>query len=220
MWYNNPILRAVLQSSLKRSNQRIVQLAKKFGTNSPIYKYETDKFFSPNYKNFMSVSSSGNLKFDVRKLNKYILSGQADRSVVNQLLSQAAGIRINEDGSVTQLANEGVKTITQIRNRAMKRAARMGVDPYEMNNEELAHFENEMISFGSNFQTAYDSFMARYKEEKAKNDPIIGQMYNSNGRKGRLSYKQMIEINRRFNEYKANEKLGIEKFEAKNGKDL
>lgn len=217
MWYNNPILRTVLQSNFKRSNQRIAMLAKKFGKNSPIYKYETDKFFAPNYKQFMSTSTSGNLKFDVKKLNKYILSGQADRGVVNQLLSQAAGIRIEADGSVTQLANEGVKTITQIRKRAMKRAERMGVDPYEMTNEELAHFENEMISFASNFQTAYDAFIAKYGEQKARDDVYIGQMYD---RKGKLSYKKMIDINRRFNYYKEQERLGVNKFEQKNGVNL
>lgn len=217
-WYNNPVLRASLQSAFKRSNQRIVTLGKKFGKTSPIYKNEIDKFFSPNYKQFMSTSKSGNLKFDVRSLNKYILSGEADRGVVNQLLTQAAGIRIDEQGNVYDVKNEGIKTVDQIRERARKRASRMGMDPHEMDNEELAQFENEMIDFGANFQVAYDAFIARYGEQAARDDIYIGQMYDRGGK--RLSYNKMIEINRRFNSYKDNERKNIQSFEDVNGGNL
>ena len=217
-WYNNPVLRASLQSAFKRSNQRIVSLAKKYGTTSPIYKNEIDKFFAPNYKQFMSTSKSGYLKFDVKALNKYILSGNADRGVVNQLLSQAAGVRIGEAGNVYQLANEGVKTVGQIKERARKRAIRMGIDPREMEDEELTKFENEMIDFTSNFQYAYDAFIARYGEETARQDALISQMYDRGGKK--LSYTKMIEINRRFNAYKNNERINVEDFESINGGNL
>lgn len=216
-WYNNPILRTVLQSSFKRSNQRIASLAKKYGKHSAIYKNEVDKFSAPNYKRFMSTSKSGNLKFDVRSFNKYILSGKSDRSVVNQLLSQAAGIRIEKNGEVSQVKGSGIKTVGQIKKRAESRAMRAGMDPYEMTDEELTDFENKMLDFSSNFQAAYDRFIAEYGEKEAKSNDVISQMYD---RTGRLTYRQMIDISREFNSYKDDMKRKIGEFEDENGGDL
>ena len=227
-WYENPVLRATLQSALKRSNARIANLAKKYGTSSPVYKKETDKFFAPNYKQFMSISQGGkkvgnnvtiggNLKFDVKSINKYILSGTADRSQVNQLLAEAAGIKIDPEGNVVPIQKGGIKTITQIRKGASQTAKNMGINPHEMTNEELDVFANEIADFASNFQVAYDAFIARYGEETARQDPYIGQMYD---RKKALSYSKMIEINRRFNEYKEDERLFVNNFEGDNGGNL
>ena len=228
MWYENPVLRATLQSAFKRSNARIANLAKQYGRSSAIYKKETDKFFAPNYKQFMSISQAGkkvgrnittggNLKFDVKKLNKYILSGNADRGTVNQLLSEAVGLRIDANGNIEPVKQGGIKTITQIRKSASKTARNMGINPHEMTNQELDKFANEITDFSSNFQVAYDAFIARYGEDVARKDPYIGQMYD---RKKALSYSKMIEINRRFNAYKNNEKMLINEFEDYNGGDL
>ena len=228
MWYENPVLRATLQSAFKRSNARIANLAKQYGRSSAIYKKETDKFFAPNYKQFMSISQAGkkvgrnittggNLKFDVKKLNKYILSGNADRGTVNQLLSEAVGLRIDANGNIEPVKQGGIKTITQIRKSAARTAKNMGIDPHKMTDEELDKFANTVTDFASNFQVAYDAFIANYKEDKARADGVIGQMYD---RKKPLTYKQMIDINKRFNEYKAAEAMGVNDFESKYGKDL
>ena len=237
-WYDNPILRSSLQSAFKRSNARIVNIAKRYGTSSPIYKATMDKFSKPNYSKFIGTSESGRKfykyvdgqkviknittggyqKFKVHEINKYILSGKADRSVVNQLLSETIGYRVNEKGELEKLKNGGgIQTVTQIRKSAARTAKNMGIDPHEMTDEELDKFANTVTDFASNFQVAYDAFIANYKEDKARADDVIGQMYD---RKKPLTYKQMIDINKRFNEYKEAEAMEVNDFENKYGKDL
>ena len=240
MWYENPLLRTALQSAFKRSNARIVNLAKKYGTSSPVYKSELDKFSKPNYKQFMDISKSGRSfykyvdgqkvlknvttggyeKFNVKKINQYILSGNADRSVVNQLLSEAIGYRINEKGDLEKLRHGGgISTVSDIRKTASQAAKRMGINPHEMNNAELDKFANAIMDFRSNFQTSYDEFMAAsYGGPKVgSKDAVISQMYD---RKKALTYDQMIEINQRFNDYKNGLRFGVEADETELGKDL
>ena len=117
LWYQNPLLRAILQSSFKVSNQRIASIAKRYGTRSFTYQQYISKFEKPMYKEFVTISEAGkkvgrnistggNLKFDVKAINKMILSGKANRETVNQLLAEAAGIRIEKDGTVTKLTGD------------------------------------------------------------------------------------------------------------------
>ena len=127
------------------------------------------------------------------------------------------GDAIDASGNIEPVKQGGIKTITQIRKGASKTAMNMGINPHEMSNEELDKFANEITDFASNFQVAYDAFIARYGEDVARKDPYIGQMYD---RKKALSYNKMIEINRRFNAYKNNEKMLINEFENYNGGDL
>ena len=227
-WYQNPMLRTLLQSAFKRSNARIANLAKQYGKTSAIYKKETDKFAQPFYRDFMSISQTGkkygrniskggNLKFDVRKINKWILSGDADRSIVNQMLSESVGLRIDPQGNIQPVSAGGIKTISQIRKGASQTAKNMGINPHEMTNEELDEFANAITEFSSNFQVSYDAFIAEYGEKAARADNLISQMYD---RKKPLTYQKMIEINKRFNEYKQREKMAIEDIEATFGGDL
>ena len=227
-WYQNPMLRTILQSAFKRSNARIANLAKKYGKTSAIYKKETDKFSQPFYRDFMSISQAGkkygrniskggNLKFDVRKINKWIFSGDADRSIVNQMLSESVGLRIDPQGNIQPVSVGGIKTISQIRKQASQTAKNMGINPHKMTNEELDEFANAITEFSSNFQVSYDAFIAEYGEKAARADNLISQMYD---RKKPLTYQKMIEINKRFNEYKQREKMAIEDIEATFGGDL
>ena len=214
LWYQNPVLRAALQSSFKVSNQRIVSLAKKYGKNSYVYKKETSFLQKDMFKPFTATSKSGYPKLDVRSINKSILSGKVDRSEVNQFLSQAAGIRIDADGNIKKLPEQGIATITQIRERAKKRAERLGEPVKEWNVQDLDDFAELLEEFSANFETEYEHAVAEYGEQALRDDPVTQQLYGEHRHGRKLTYNQMTDIMKAFKamgESQTNQALTFEK---------
>lgn len=225
MWYQNPLLRTVLQMTLKKSNQRLVQLAKTFGPNSEIYKREAKILQTGAARQYVGTSASGFDKVDISKLNKDIFRGNLSRADLNQLLSQVAGIKVDQNGDVIQIADQGVKTVGQIRKAAKKRLERMGEDPSELTADEVIDLYEDILGFENSLQTAYDVAMARMSESEIKKDPVTSRLWSSKhgGRRAdgeRLTYNELKEIRDRFVTLAAKAKRQTLSFEAGNTNEL
>ena len=186
-----------ITSALKRANQRIAQISKTYGRGSSVYKQEAGKFLKGSYAPYVGVSKSGNIKFDIRAINKLIRS-QGDSSEVQRLLAETAGIKFDAEGNMKELKGGGVSTLARIQRRTEKRLERLGEDPGDYTKAELRRKAEELAKFSENFQTSYDTFIAKYGEDKARKNPIISKLYKS-GRKGkkkgkRLTYDVLTDI--------------------------
>ena len=111
-------LEAQIRSALKRSNQRIAQIGKTYGTNSSVYKQEAGKFLKgafagytttsqggkewyrkdPNTgeKKLYAVAKGGNIKFDIKKIMKDLKKEGASPKM-KTLLAEIAGIRLYQE---------------------------------------------------------------------------------------------------------------------------
>lgn len=221
MWYQNPMLRTILQMTLKKSNQRIVQLSKTYGPNSSVFKQATAVLQKSGVSQFVSQSKSGNIKVDIRKINRLIASGKANRNELNQVLAQIAGVKIDENGDIKELTNQGIKTVSQIRKATKKKLANMGEDPKEMTDKEVDRITEKLAAFSESFDTSYDVAMGRLGEKKLKTDPITRKLWGSNrGRKGRLTYRELDEIMERLQEMIQESKQDALSVEKKNGGNI
>lgn len=202
-WYKNPTLTPYIQSALKRSNQRMATLIKTFGENSPVVKHEIGKFKKGGYSDWLSksvggkkhgrsISAGGNVKFDVRSINKAIRSGSVSRSEINRFLADAAGIIIDPDGSVRELKGGGIQTPAKVLRKTEKKLMSMGEDPSELSKKELIDITEQLAEFSESFDTTYDAFKNKIGIEEGKTDPTIGQLWGE--REHRLTYKQLQEI--------------------------
>lgn len=204
-WYENPEITKEVQRTLKRANQRIVQVAKTFGKDSSTYNQYVGKTLSKRIvKDFVTVSEGGKKvgkgvtkggyqKLDVRSINKMIRSGNADLSKVNQILAEFGGIRITPKGQIREVEGGGVPTLTSIEQRTRQKIENMGDSPDMYSKKEVRDITEELAEFSKNFQTVYDDYKAEFGIEAGADDPVIGQLYGKN-RSGRLSYKKLQDI--------------------------
>ena len=221
MWYQNPMLRTILQMTLKKSNQRIVQLSKTYGPNSSLFKQATAVLQKSGVSQFVSQSKSGNIKVDIRKINRLIASGKANRNELNQVLAQIAGVKIDENGDIKELTNQGIKTVSQIRKDTKKKLANMGEDPKEMTDKEVDRIAEKLAAFSEAFDTAYNVAISRLGEKKLSTDPITKKLWGSNRvRKGRLTYRELEEIMDRLQEMIQKSKQDALSVEKKNGGNI
>ncbi len=226
MAYYNPVQTTQITSALKRSNQRIAQIAKTYGKNSSIYKQEAGKFLKGAYKSFIGTSKSGNIKFDIRAINKFIRS-QGDTSQVQRMLAEMGGIKFKYDvkevngkqvriiGDVKELKGGGISTLTKIDKRTEKKLERMGEDPATYTKAELRKVAEELAQFSESFQTAYNEYIAKFGEEKASIDPDIKLLYGTNRTK-RLTKEQFETIKEKMEILVAEAKQEALEFEKDN----
>lgn len=218
IWYQNPLLKTYLQMILKTSNQRIVQLGKTYGTNSSTFKQATAILQKSGVSQFSSTSASGFPKIDIRKVNRLVSSGKADRTELNQVLSQIAGIKIDESGNIEKLKNQGIKTVTQIRKQTKKKLVNQGEDPSEMPVKEIDRITEKLAEFSESFDTSYDIAMGRVGEKQLRSDPITRKLWGENrGGRGKLTYRDMEDIMDRLNEMIKKSKEDALSVEQKNG---
>ena len=209
MWFNNPLLTTVTQMALKKANQRIVSLAKHYGTNSSIFKREVGMIFGGPMSQYADTSKSGFPKINIRKINQALRGGKLSLTEANQILTHFAGLKVDEDGNTKEIKKGGIKTIQQVRKDVKKRLAGLGEDYKDVledmeeapgesisDNEKLDRLAEELAEFSENFQTAYDTAMARVKSvSDIKNNPITGKLWSENrGGKKKLTYRELIEI--------------------------
>lgn len=188
-----------ITSALKRANQRIAQLGKTFGKTSSVYKQEAGKFQKGAYKNYVTVSSSGNIKFDIRAINKLIRS-DGNPSEIDRILAEFAGIKVNPDGEVVPVKGGGVPTLTELEKRTKKKLERWGEDPYDYNKKQLQGITEKLAEFSENFQTSYETYMAKFGEAEARKDSTIQLLYGEYRNK-RLTYRQLEEIKNKMESY-------------------
>ena len=224
MWYNNPLLKTVLSMLLKKTNQRIVQLAKTFGKNSEIYKQEIKILQTGAARQYLSFSASGNIKIDIAKIMKIIYTGKIERSDLNRLLSEVAGVKVDANGEVQKIANEGIKTVTQIRKAARKRLEHMGEDPSEYSADEVIQMYEDILGFQNTLETAYQAAVARFGEEELKKDPITSRLWSreSGGTRGHevLTYSELKGIRDQMTALAIQSKRSALSFESDNTNEL
>ena len=225
----NQLQTTQITSAIKRANQRIAQLGKTYGKNSSVYKQEAGKFQKGAYKDFVSISQAGvkhgrnisrggNIKFDTRSIMK-LVKEEGGSSKVNRLLSEIAGIKINDEGEIQSVKGGGVPTVSELDRRTEKKLERWGEDPGDKTKKEIRDITEQLAEFSENFQTSYETYMARYGEAEARNDSTIRQLYGD-FRNKRLTYSQLEEIKNKMdlrNRESRNEALN---FESENEGDL
>lgn len=210
----NQLQTTQITNALKRSNQRISQLAKTYGRNSSVYKQEAGKFMKGAYKSYISTSASGNIKFDIRAINKLIRS-QGDTSQVQRMLGEIAGIKFDPEGNLKQIKGAGVPTVSELTKRTEKKLERWGEDPGDYTRKELQTLTETLAEFSENFQTAYNEYIATYGEAEARKDTTIQELYGD-FRNKRLTYAELEKIKKRMEEMNAKAKDQALEFEKEN----
>lgn len=215
--------------AIKRANQRIAQLGKTYGRNSSVYKQEAGKFKKGAYKSFVTestsgvkhgrnVSSGGNIKFDTRSIMKLVRE-EGGSSKVNRLLSEIAGIKIDENGDAVPVKGGGVPTVSELTKRTEKKLERWGENPGDYNRQQIRDITEELAEFSENFQTSYEVYMAKYGEAEARADSAIQQLYGE-FRNRRLTYRELSNIKNKMEQYINEAENEVLKFEEENSGEL
>lgn len=220
-WYQNPLLRTMLSSELKRVNQRIVTLEKTFNKNSEIYKSQTEVLTKGKMSKYQATSGSKqvnkrggrtiknpsqSLKVDIRKLNDDITKGNLRLEEVNTLLSRLAGINIDATGNIVKVPQSpGIMTVKDIRKRAKKRLIKEGYDPSVMTDQEIIDEYEEYLAFKNEFTTLYKDVKKDHPDESIiENDPITQRLYGEHREKDeKLTTEELRNIRDRLKELKA-----------------
>ena len=200
IWYNNPLLKTQLQSILKKSNQRIIQMASTYGRGSYTFNQYTSilekEIVKPFIKERKNVVQKGvqigtvNV-VDIRALFKAVEKGQISRDTLNQVLGNIAGITVDRDGNIREnKVVEGVPTVKKIREQTKKRLRENGFEAKDMSTEELDVKTEEYNTFRSRFQTTYELTIHEVKESGLKANPITARLYDE----GKKSYELLEEI--------------------------
>ena len=210
----NQLQTTQITSAIKRANQRIAQIGTTFGKNSSTYKQEAGKFLKGAYKPFVGTSKSGNIKFDIRAINKVIRS-QGNSSQVQRMIAEIAGIKFDAEGDIKEIKGAGIPTTTELVKRTEKKLERRGEDPKDYTRKELIQKTEEYAQFSENFQTAYNEYIANFGESEARKDTTIQVLYGD-FRDRRLKDDEMKRILARFNEMNVKAKQEALAFEEDN----
>lgn len=122
MTYTPDMLKQI-RLSLKKGNQRIAALSKKFGADSEVVKNQTgflryNKGSSQNFKKYAGTSESGNIKVDIPKVIAAIKSGKLNDSEISLLLTKMTGERFNKEGELIKKENyDGIDTVTSLKRK-------------------------------------------------------------------------------------------------------
>lgn len=210
IWYNNPLLKTSLQMILKKSNQRIVQLGKTFGTSSYTFNQYTSILSKGPVQEFTKQSRSGNLALDIRKVFRAVETGRIDRNTLNQILTTMAGVKVDQNGEIQDAQyTKGVPTVSEIRKQTKKRLINQGEDPREMSLAEIDDATELYFDFSTNFDTSYSQAMKELGESKMRKHPVVGKLWQS----GKKSYDELIEIKKYLDTYRRDAKNAALKLE-------
>lgn len=214
VWYNNPILKAQLQSILKKSNQRIIQLAATYGKKSYTFNNYTNileagplQEYIKTRKNVVQKGVSiGDIKaLDIRKVFQAVESGKISRQELNQIIGKMAGVHVDASGELqTNTQEKGIQTISQIRKETKKRMINRGEDPRELSENEIDAATEQYFDFTTNFDTSYAQAIKEIGEAKMRNDEIMGKLWYEKRGFRKLSYDEMIDIKREMDKVRRN----------------
>lgn len=198
MDYSN-LLITTIKTLLKASNQRIVQLDKDFGFNSPITKEATaflqkgalSKYLTESNPEGKAVRTPtsikskmpavSHMKIDIAKVIKDIKNGNIKENELNALLIQASGRKI-VDGDV-QKVGPGIPTTSQL-----KKDLSREYDITKMSKKEIIAELNARADMMTNFQTEYQlTKLSQTPAEMQKNFPGL---YKS----GKKEYDELDDL--------------------------
>ena len=103
--------------------------------------------------------------------------------------------------------------------RTEKKLERWGEDPGDKTKKEIRDITEQLAEFSENFQTSYETYMARYGEAEARNDSTIQQLYGD-FRNKRLTYRQLEEIKNKMDSRIKESKNEALNFESENKGEL
>lgn len=205
MNYSNALL-TTIRSLLKASNQRIVQLDKDFGYNSPITKEATAFLQKGSLNKYLtqsnpggirtktptsiksSVPSTSHMKIDISRVMKDIKNGNIKESELNALLIQASGKKIVN--GETQNAGPGIPTTTKLKKELSK-----DYDIRNMSKKDIINELNARTETMTNFQTEYE--LAKLTQTPAQMQSRFPGLYKS-GKKTYLELDDLAEAMRLF----------------------
>ena len=213
-WKDSKELFARTQQGLKRANQRIATLARKYGTDSDVFKNEVAflekeplrKYFRDEDGNFFTSgagpgggrtrgqkktksSAQGNPKINIRAFNEDIRKGNLSRTEANLLLLQAAGMRIESDGDVVQ-AGVGITTVKALKNQARARLESYGEDPGKIMEADIEREIKREAEIKNSFDTEYDDIVAEYGIEKIKEFKVVKDLFHKRDKNGKVIEKR------------------------------
>ncbi len=180
-----------------------------------------------------SESKGGNIKFDIKKIMK-LIDDEGNSSKVNAILSESAGIKLyrdpikdkegniiayQEDIKMKDLKGGGIPTMAKLDKRIEKKLMRMGEDPGDYTKKELRAEGEKFAKFSENFQTSYDSYIAKFGEAEARKDSTVQLLYGD-FRDRRLTRAEMDTIKSRMDERIAEAAGEALTFESDNEGDL
>lgn len=206
---------AKIDSALKRANTRIARLEDSFGRQSSTFKTQIARFEKGPLHKYTGESKSGHWKLDKGKIMKDIRSGRLNPDQANEILRNAAGIRIDPSGEVRESNWGGFQTREQIFKQTIQNITTTDVDLSEfedekgninINKETLREITEKLNSISESFQTEYQE--SPLTEVEMKKDPLLSMLYSSeNGgsrRRGqKLSYGELQAISKRLGDLRA-----------------
>ena len=192
---------------LKKTNQRIIELAKVYGPDSYTFKQQTNILQKGIVREFIKTRENvtqkgfeiGNVDvLDIRKLFKAVESGKIDRQALNQILATVSGKSIDANGDVVESRyTKGIQKVSEIRKATKKRLENQGEDPRDMTLEEIDQETEMYFDFSTNFQTSYNETMKELGESKMRNHRVMGQLWKP----GKKSYDELMEIKKYMDTY-------------------
>jgi len=247
----DPVMEAEISSKIKAANARITQIGKTYGFESSIYKQEVGKFEKGAYQEFIRrtegkargknvqreregkwTPTPSHIAFDSKKIMDLVRKEGASPRV-NTILSELIGVKIvgnfqeHEQDKVPlklelkEVKGGGVSTTTKIDKQITKRLERLGEDWTQMTKQEIRNRGEMMYEFQENFQTTYETYIAKFGEAEARKDSTIKVLYGEfRGSKKRLTYDELYSIKEKMTSYineAANDAL---KFEEENTEEL
>lgn len=198
MNYSN-ILLATVRSLLKASNQRIVQLDKDFGYNSPITKEATVFLQKGSLNKYLTQSNPGgvrtktptsiksstptmsHLKIDISRVMKDIKNGNIKENELNALLIQATGKKI-VNGEIKSVG-PGIPTTTKLKKDLSK-----DYDIRNMSKKDIIAELNARADTMTNFQTEYE--LTKLTQTPAQMQSRFPGLYKT----GKKSYSDLDDL--------------------------
>lgn len=163
-----------LQKSIKKANQRIVEIGKKYGTNSSVYKGVTNQWLSGSYKDMVHISKSGNVAISYKAAKK-VLSGTTMQDDYNRFIFK---------GLLTK-----VPTTTQLEKRVFKE---MGLDYSDYKKSLSKKQLQEKVEEFYEISNELNDLLSRFYELYTTGDRMIicPDLFTS----GKKTYSQLSKI--------------------------
>jgi len=215
----SPLLKAQLQSVLKKSNQRIAQLAATYGNKSFTFQNYANILdfgpLQPYVKERHGVTQKGvylgdlNV-LDIRKVFRAVETGKLTREELNQIIGKMAGVHVDSAGDLqANTMEKGIQTISEIRKQTKKRLINRGEDPRGMDKEQLDRETEAYFDFSTNFQTSYNETVKDMREPNMRKHEIIGKLWDP----GKKSYNDLVEIKKAMDTWRRNNRREALKLE-------
>ena len=165
------------------------------------------------------------IAFDTRAIMN-LVKKEGPTSQVNRILAEIAGIKVvpksvkgsPEEGwevidvDIKDVKGGGIPTTKEVDKRITKRLEKLGEDWTQMSTSQIRHKGEVLYEFSENFQTTYETYIAKFGEEEARKDTVIQRLYGD-FRDKQLKYPELEAIKQRMEDYinaAANEALGFE----------